>query len=319
MAQNQESQEDPAMSSVKETLDLIREGIGQTPTPSIEELRSLITPITIGLTQPMPVAFEGTRMFRVRALADKPKHVQNVGAPPSGVAPRGRINEEETSVLYLSDTPRTALAEADIEEGDYCISEWRVDCPKLGLVNGGITKQLLADHFSQAISDLPAPEPTEQDHLVMELFRDVFTLDVGDDIGCYAWSIAAGRASGFNHLSGLEEKTEKDGITMIKGEMPFSALVFPSVRLDRLSLNYVINHQGMEHVSLQNVQWARRISGGRARSLDIATEWSDDGKFHWKGRPGRFVLKGGEKAKLTKVGPDEWDFETENGTMPWYS
>lgn len=307
------------MQSVAKIIESIRKGIDETPTLPIEELRVLINPITIGLTQPMLVAFQGNRMFRVRALDEKPTHVENLGAPPDGVAHRGRINEEGASVLYLSDTPRTALAEAGIEQGVYCISEWRVDCPKLGMVNGGITRQLLADHFTQAISDLPAPEPTEQDHLVMGLFRDVFTLDVGDNIERYAWSIAAGRASGFNHQSGLEEKIEKDGITTIKGEMPFSALVFPSVRLDRLSLNYVINHQGMEHVSLRNVQWARRDAGGRTQSLDIATTWSDDGALQWKGRPGRFVLKGGEMAKLTKIGPNEWDFETENGTVPWYS
>ncbi len=153
----------------------------------------------------------------------------------------------------------------------------------------------------------------------MELFREIFTLDVGDDRDRYAWSIAAGRASGFNHLSGLVEKVEQDGITRVTGEMPFSALVYPSVRLDRLSVNYVVNHQGMQHVSLQNVQWARYVGNGRTQSLDIATDWSDNGELSWKGRPARFVLKPGERAKITKVGLNEWDFETENGTVPWYS
>ena len=87
------------MSSVQETIEQIRDGIGQALTQSIEELRTLITPITIGLTQPMPVAFQGTRLFRVRIMDEQPTHVHEVGAPPSGVAPRGRINEEGTSGL----------------------------------------------------------------------------------------------------------------------------------------------------------------------------------------------------------------------------
>ena len=306
------------MTAYQDTIDRIRIGIRKEITPAIDELVELISPITIGLTQPMPIIYEGGRLFRVRMLADKPSNRSLVGAPPVGVATRGRINEEGTSVLYLSDTPATALKEAGVSKGECCLSEWRVDCKRLGLVNGGLTSELLKNRFPNHISPADAPKPTEQDELVMALFRDVFTLDVGDDNERYAWSVAAGRAGGFSHKSGLKEKIEQDSFTKIIGDTPFSALVYPSVRADRLSLNYVLNHQGMGHVSLQNVQWISVQGDGRIRSLDISTSWIEDGTLKWKGRPAKFVLKPGEAAKLTKTGPNQWDYETADGSLPWY-
>ena len=303
----------------RETIDRIRSQMQEAAIPSIDDLAQLITPITIGLTQPMPVIEQGGRLFRVRNVAEKPTNISLAGAPPLGVAARGRINEEGTSVLYLSDTPATALREAGIKSGVCCLSEWRVECERLGLVNGGLTQQLLKDHFPKHIGPADAPTPGDQDEEVMALFREVFTLDAKGNADRYAWSIAAGRAGGFNHKSGLKKKVKKGEFTQIIGETPFSALVYPSVRTDKLSLNYVLNHQGIEHVSLQNVQWILANGDGRLQSLDIATSWADDGTLEWKGRPAQFVLKPGEAAKLTKTGENEWDYESVDGSLPWYT
>jgi hypothetical protein len=160
------------------------------------------------------------------------------------------------------------------------------------------------------------PAPNEA---IIALLRDVFTLDVDGAPDRYAWSIAAARRGGFNHVSDLISKTDNgDGTHSILGKTPFSGIMYPSVRTNQLQVNVALNDQGEKHVSLHQVQWVRLHEDGRMQSLDIAKGFSRDGSIRWEGRPARFQLRQGEQAILTHFEQDRWDFRPSDGSLPWW-
>jgi hypothetical protein len=132
----------------------------------------------------------------------QPEFVDEVGAPPSDKSPIGRLNDAGQSVLYLADSPDTAFAESRSSAGEFCLSEWRVNVPKLAMANGGISPAMLAQRFPNEIyqGEQPLPLPTAADEMVLSLFREIYTLDVDNDRQLYRWSIACGLANGFSHL-----------------------------------------------------------------------------------------------------------------------
>ena len=132
------------MSEKAPLIEAIRRDIVSGLVASVEELSERLDPISIGGIGKIAVAGRGARMFRIRRVAARPLNITEIGAPPSGVAPMGRLNEAGHSVLYLSDSPHTAFAENMLEEGLCCLSEWRVECDRLGLVNGGMAEALMA-------------------------------------------------------------------------------------------------------------------------------------------------------------------------------
>ena len=124
------------------------------PPLAIELMVRKLEPLSIGLRQKIPVLSAGARLFRIRKMETMPDAITEVGAPPPGVAPIGRLNEAGQSILYLADSPDTAFSEARATAGQYCLSEWRVQQPKVALANGGIHIDLLRAHFP---NDLDPP------------------------------------------------------------------------------------------------------------------------------------------------------------------
>lgn len=139
-------------------------------------------------------------MFRVRKMQTKPDYVSEVGAPPAGVTPIGRLNAIGRSILYLADSPDTAFAESRATAGEFCLSEWSVTAEKLAAANGGLSIDTLVEQFPKDIyggGGVP-PMPSTDDEKVLDLFREIYTLDVGVDGSLYAWSIACGLVNGFS-------------------------------------------------------------------------------------------------------------------------
>lgn len=259
-------------------------------------------------------------MFRVRRMQSKPGYVREIGAPPAEVTPIGRLNAISQSVLYLADSPDTAFAESRAISGEFCLSEWSVTAEKLAAANGGLSTDTLAQGFPIEVYEGEGvlPVPGADDEKVLGLFREIYTLDVGEDGSLYAWSIACGLVNGFAHACDRVAVETPDGTTKWEGHCPFGAITYPSVRMEKPSLNYALNDQGRRHVELRNLQWVRRLDDGSYTSLDFADSWDSGGRIAWKRRPPRFELKPGEAAKLTKVTQTSWRYETVDGSIPWF-
>ncbi|WP_156099465.1 RES family NAD+ phosphorylase [Pseudidiomarina atlantica] len=107
-------------------------------TISVEHAVSLLEPLTIGFKQTSPILPKDARLFRVRVLSELPRNISDLGAPPDNVALMGRVNDTGKSVLYLSDLPRTAIAETRVQKGPCCLTEWQTTADNLLCANGGI-------------------------------------------------------------------------------------------------------------------------------------------------------------------------------------
>jgi len=287
---------------------------------TIEELSAQLEPLSVGLTQRVPVLFRGTRMFRTRKMQSKPSYIHEIGAPPADVTPIGRLNAIRQSVLYLADSPDTAFSESRAISGEFCLSEWSVTAEKLAAANGGLSADTLALRFPKEVHEgegVP-PLPGADDEKALGLFREIYTLDVGQDGLLYAWSIACGRVNGFSHACDRVAVEMPDGMTKWEGRCPYGAITYPSVRMEKPSLNYALNDHGRRHVEIRNLQWVRRLGDGSYTSLDFADSWGSEGRIAWKGRPARFKLKPGEAAKVTKVTETSWRYETPDGSIPWF-
>jgi hypothetical protein len=287
---------------------------------SIEGLSERLEPLSIGLSQRIPVAVLDTRMFRVRRMDHKPALIDEVGAPPPKGSPVGRLNGEGQSVLYLADSPDTAFAESRATAGEFCLSEWRVNVQKLAMANGGIPQTMLAERFPNDIDEGKhlVTLPNANDERVLNLFREIYTLEVGEDRSLYRWSIACGLVNGFSHQCDRDAAKTADGLTHWNGRYPFTAIAYPSMRTDRTSLNYAFNDVGRSHLRLDHVQWVRRAEDGSYASLDYANSWDNENRISWQNRPATFQLKPGERSKVVKIAETTWRYETGDGSTPWF-
>lgn len=285
---------------------------------SVAELERSLNRLVIGTQWSLPTIGAGARLFRVRKMARKPTTVAEVGAPPEGVASAGRVNEPSCSVLYLADTPATAISEVRSGEGTYCLTEWRVIGKGMMLANGGIVEgdlEAVFGHGDQARADVGGVVDDE----VRQLFSSIFRLTPGDDPSLYRWSIAAARAVGFSHLCERTARSDEGGHTSLEGRHPFGGVAYVSVRSDRRRVNFAFNDVGQKHVELVNVQWVEHHGDGETSGIDFASSWGADGAIQWLGRPANLVIAPGGGAKLTKVDASVWKFETIDGEVPGFS
>lgn len=284
----------------------------------IEEVASLLKRLLVGSRWSIPTLGAGARLFRVRRMNQLPGSIAEVGAPPEGKASIGRLNDAGNSVLYLSDTPDTAINELRLGAGTYCLSEWQVTEPHVALVNGGISDEDLHAVFG------PGSRPGAEvggllDDELRHLFRSIFTLVPDHDPTLYRWSISAAMAGGFAHVCERTGRCEQDGHTVFRGLYPFAGIAYASVRSDKRRVNFAFNDLGRKYLALKNVQWIDRHDGGSISSLDFATSWDHQGGITWLGRPANFVIPAGVAAKLVKVGEDVWTYEALDGDVPGFA
>jgi len=306
---------------VTELLGSLKKELREGATPqSVEGLRERLDPLSIGLIHQCPTLGAGARMFRIRAMAEKPKSLDNVGQPPPELSSIGRLNEKGESVLYLGDSPETAFAERGKLGGVFILSEWRVTAEKLALANGAIPPAILAQRFpKQEFEKDPNFLPKPEAEKIQDFFRDIYTLDAGNNSLLYRWSIACASVNGFAHkCDRVEGGQTPDGLTRWQGRCPFGGIVYPSVRTNQKSLNFALNDHGRSYVKLDHVQWVRRDENGSYISLDFANDWDGKKIIHWQNRPANFQLKAGEKAKVTKIAETVWRYDTEDGSIPWF-
>jgi hypothetical protein len=300
----------------RQVLDAIAKELNSVGAPrSIEELAPPLKRLLIGTRWPMPTIGAGARLFRVRRTQHPPSAIAEIGAPPKGKAGIGRVNNAGDSVLYLADTPDTAINELRLGEGCYCLSEWRVTEPRVGLVNGGISEEDLLAVFgpeNKPIADVGG----QIDGEMRDLFRSIFTLVPDCDPALYRWSISAAMAGGFAHACERTGRSERNGGTVFEGLYPFAGIAYASVRSDKRCVNFAFNDLGQTYVTLRNVQWIDRSADGSIAGLDFATSWNPHGRISWLGRPAKFSIPSGGTARLTKLREAAWTYESLDGHLP---
>lgn len=296
--------------------DIERDLASRVVPPSVEDVFERINPLSIGLERTSLSLPVETRLFRIRKMERRPEIVSEVGAPPPGLAPLGRLNEFGQSVLYLADSPDTAFAEVGASTGQFCLSEWRTTPAKLGLANGGLTPDILAaarpDHPNDAF---PRGVVDEQVH---HLFRTIFALPVTGSVSLYRWSIACGLVNGFAHVCERQATEKISGNTKWTGRYPFSGIAYPSVRSNLQSINYAFNDLGFQHLRLDHVQWVERHGDGSFSGIDYACSWDWQGAIKWQNRPAHPQLRQGERAQLVKTAENILTYETSDGSIPWF-
>ena len=283
---------------------------------SVEHAVSLLEPLTIGFSQTSPLLPLEARLFRVRVLKKPPTKVSDLGAPPDHLASMGRVNDTGKSVLYLSDLPRTAIAETRVKKGSCCLTEWRITANNLLCANGGIPIDLLSKRFKSV--EKPIQKFTKYDFAISALFRTAYTLDKFDGNQHYIWSIASALVNGFAPICDLQEQQYKDGVTELKGKYPLAAVAYPSIRDEMQYLNYAFNDRGQTHVALKNIQWIDIHENGQITSLNFADSWSENGTIDWKNRPANYRIGPKQSAIITRVSEKDYLFEMADGSLPFY-
>lgn len=278
-----------------------------------------LEPLTVGVRQKVPVLAAGARLFRVRRMEGKPRSTSEVGPPPPGVAPIGRLNEAGESVLYLADSPDTAFAEAKATSGLYCLSEWRIQRPKVVLANGGIPLSLLREHFPSDFDPPGAVFGGTEDEEVLTLLCTLFTLPLNAETLAYRWSIACGLASGFAAVCGRTATETIAENTKFSGRYPLSGIAYASMRKDKQAINFAFNDLGITFLELDHVQWVERSADGHFSGVDFASTWDQQGNIVWHGRAAHYQLQSGAAARLVKVSSTVLHYEQLDGGLPEFS
>jgi hypothetical protein len=247
----------------------------------LDGLDEALGELVINVRQQFVIVYAATTLYRVRRLDNKTNSTTDLGAPPLGIAPMGRLNMRGESVLYLSDSPETAFAEIRATTGAYCVSQWQTMPDKLAIANGGIAQEFRARYFGESHDPNASEIGGVDDQRVLQLLEVLFTLDVGTQPELYGWSIATGRANGFAAVCQREGKTEINGNTIFNGRYPFAGLAYPSVRCDKKAINCALNDEGQRHVQPKSAQWIEIDGHGSHKLIDSASVvhgelvWSD--------------------------------------------
>jgi hypothetical protein len=289
---------------------------------SIDEAFKQINPLTVEVKLQSRLLIVGRywRMFRARAMGARPAHIVEIGAPPAyKVLLPGRLNDCGQSVLYLADSFNTALCEINAVEGQYCLSEWEVNEPKLACANGGLHPDFLAgllphDYTGQLHLDRPVSEREDE---LLTFIRKVFMSPLGGEL--YRWSIACGMANGFAHQRDLRSAIEANGNTWWEGAFPMSAIAYSSIRTDQIAVNYAMNDVGMRCVVPRQVQWVRLTADGVVTGLDFADSWNLGGNIEWQDRPANVLIADRDPAYEVSTGKRPWKRDSTDEYIPEFS
>jgi hypothetical protein len=287
---------------------------------SIDDAFREITPLTIGVQQRLLTLSQYWRMFRVRAMSEKPSHISDIGAPPADkVRALGRLNDCGQSMLYLADSPHTALCEIKATEGEFCLSEWDVNVPKLLCTNGGLDPEFLAgllphDYTEQLHLERPVSE--REDELLTFIRKVFMSMLAGES---YRWSIACGMVNGFAHHCDRRNTREVEGNTKWEGMFPFGAIAYPSIRTDKVAVNYAMNDHGMSCILPPQVQWVRLNADGMITGLDFADSWGLRGNIHWQNRPANILIATEDPAVTISTSDNPWKRDAEDDYIPQFS
>lgn len=248
---------------------------------SIEELTGRVRQLLEG--QPLRCLEFPPGLLLYRGIISRrlPVRVADVSYPAAHYIRRDqRANRAGQAMFYCSATWHPPFFEVGVQPGDQIvISRWQTQQP-LRLVSFGYADTCADDPHSnreealrEALAKLPAPT-----RAVAAFLTDTFTKTVRDDNQHhYRLSIAVAEA--------CQLGTAFDGLLYPSAAMPSPAhnlALHPSfLDAGKLRLQYVehllVNHVGTETINVC--------------SLDFAREAGPDGRLHWLGRPGNWVLR----------------------------
>jgi hypothetical protein len=284
---------------------------------SIDDAFREIKPLTINVQHRVPTLPQYWRMFRARKMSEKPLGMSDVGAPePHKVLKMGRLNDRGQSVLYLGDSPHTALCEINATEDEFCLSVWEVVARKLACANGGLHPDFLDGVLPHDYSEQLhlVRSVSEREDALLAFIRKVFMATLGGD--AYRWSIACGTASGFS--CHFDRKTEREigGNMHWEGAFPFGAIAYPSIRTDKVAVNYAMNAYGIRCIIPRQMQWIRLDADGMITGLDFADSWGPSGNIHWKDRPANILDATTDPAGEINTGDNPWKRDAEDEYIP---
>jgi hypothetical protein len=230
----------------------------------------------------------GLPLYRGILCEELPAHVADVANPPAALVHHDqRANRAGTSMFYCSATWHPPFFEAHVQPGDgIVISRWQTRQP-LRILSFGYADTCADDPHSdrekalhRALAQLP-PETRD----IATFLTNTFTKTVDDDsLHHYRLSIAVAEACQLGRAF--------DGLLYPSAAMasPAHNLALHPSCLDagKLTLDYV------EHLHVRHVSPDTDVLD--VRSLNIATGAGPDGRLHWQGRPGNWVLREGSTA-----------------------
>lgn len=255
---------------------------------SIGWVHDATMPLWDDLQGRLPILPRGARLFRVRKLPAKPSNVSEVGAPPPAVCSIQRLNDVGQSVLYLSESPTTAIAECRGGPGYYCLTEWRVSSPNLYLTNGGMERDFMFSKFPKAPVDY---SERELDLEVFRLLRRIFTLNADENPLLYRWSIGCAMTLKFSHRCEIESiESLAAGVIHLAGRSVFPGIAYASIRAAARAVNVALNDAGQRVVPLHHVQWIEVINSKHIRNIDYCATWDSAGVLNWRGSPAKLRL-----------------------------
>ena len=265
---------------------------------SIDELTGRIQELLEGQVLRRLEFAPGLLLYRGVPCAELPHWLAEVSYPPASCVQHDqRANRAGVPMFYCSATWHPPFFEARVQPGDHIIiSRWRTQQP-LGLLSFGYADVCSDDPHTnrdhalrRALARLSAPARE-----VATFLTRAFTRTVADDRRHhYRLSIAIAEACQLGQSF--------DGLLYPSAAMasPAHNLALHPSCLDtgKLTLDYV------EYLQVKHV--APDTDTLEVRSLDIARQVGADGRLHWLGQPGNWVLRENSTAADCWLAAGEW-------------
>ncbi|UOG75828.1 RES domain-containing protein [Hymenobacter tibetensis] len=251
-------------------------------------ISSLSTRVRWLLTEPNIRCLElpaGTLVYRGIPCQELPQRVQDVSyPPPERIAHDQRANRAGVPMFYASATWHPPFFEAGVQPQDeIIISRW-ISRQPLRLVSFHPADQSPDDPHSdrdhtlrQVLQQLPSSV-----RVVSAFLTRIFTRPVSEENAHhYRFSIAIAEACKLGDF--------------------FDGLLYPSAAMPSLNHNLALHPSCLDtgKLELQYVEHLRVNKVGTETldvcSLDFANQVAPDGRLHWLGQPGNWVLREGGK------------------------
>jgi hypothetical protein len=265
---------------------------------SIEDLTARVQELLEG--QPLRCLEFAPGLLLYRGIVGEalPQHLAEVSYPPAELVPLDqRANRAGQPLFYCSATWHPPFFEAHVQPGDrILISRWRTQRP-LRILSFGHADRCADDPHAdrdralrRGLAQLPAPA-----RQVAAFLTHAFTQAVEDDNRHhYRLSIAIAEACQLGQAC--------DGLLYPSAAMnsPAHNLALHPSCLDtgQLTLDYV------EHLRVRQV--TPDTDTLEVHSLDIARGAGPDGRLHWLGQPGNWVLRETSSAHECQLRDGQW-------------
>jgi hypothetical protein len=247
---------------------------------TIEHLSAMLEPLFMNYSINAAAFGPDLYLFRGRLLTHKPIWISELGPPPVGVADLGRANAEGETVFYGASTRNIPFFEVRASSASLVV----VGCWKT-------TEPLLLNHIAYSST---AQSLTQSGRALDTIYPFVVETRSISPLNAEIYDFLSHKFSAGSLSPDVYKLSNAISRRLL--QEPFGGLMYPAIQVqgnaDNIILKKPIFEKALKFVSAElfDIKAAGHLSFD-TDVLDAATQFDEEGRLKWLGRPLSYVIR----------------------------